>query len=195
MHFFFSIYEDYGINQVFSYIESYDAGEIMDVGYPELPQYTFFFWMPEDATTFTVSISNKTAETIYLTKRILPSQDTLEDSYLTYISEFFLDTSYYQSNGSLYNFDYKISEEFSLFGSKGVSLTIFPFKYNPLLNKVDVTKSCRFTITHNGTPGTAVASNTLSDLFLSKVLDNPEQSLPPIPVKGCHPFRSNAATF
>lgn len=170
-----SLYESYGINETYSYINIPYLGKVEDEGYPNLPQHTLNFYLPENATTFNVVISNKVTQDITLSNMFLPAQD----EFITDSMQFVINNGYYTSNGSLYAFDYQISDKYNIMGADGVSFTIFPFRYNPLQNKIVATQSCRFTITHNGSfpsgqgPQNAPSAvNNLQNNYLSQIFDN-----------------------
>jgi len=167
-----NIYEVYGINQTYSYIEMEQLGQMMDIGYPNLPQYTIDLHLPDDASQFSVSVSNRVTETIYLSKKIIPAQDFDEEGDLI----FSIQNDYYSSMGSLYDFDYQISDTFNIMGANGLSFSIFPYQYNPSLNKIEVIKSCRFTLTHNGSSSvqliSTTVSNSIKDQYLNSIFEN-----------------------
>ncbi len=168
-----NIYEEFGIDQDYSYIEIEDFGEIIDSGYPVLPQYTINLHIPDDATTFTVTTSNMQTETEYLTYKIIPAQDYSEDEE---DPDFVIMSDYYNSNGSLFAFTYEISDTFNVMGSRGISFSIFPFQYNPASDRIDVIESCTFTITHNGSSSIALrsasVSNSLTNVYKNALFDN-----------------------
>ncbi|MEA3443904.1 MAG: C25 family cysteine peptidase [Bacteroidota bacterium] len=167
-----NIYEAYGINQDYSFIDIEYSGEMVDSGYPNLPQYTFDLHIPDDATTFNVSVSNKQTSTQYLTNKILPAQDVYKDDSLV----FAYDTGYYASNGALFLFDYQISDTFDIMGANGIGFSIFPFHYNPGADSLEITQSCRFTITHNGSSSLLLkpdsANSAVKNHYLGNVFEN-----------------------
>lgn len=115
----------YDVSEIFKFIELNDFGIIEDIGYPQLPQYTFDLHTPR-AQNFTVTVSGQVTEQITLNRRIYPTQEDIgsEDDPTP---AFQLNQSYYASTGSLYNHTYQLSEPFIVFGEKGISMTIFPF--------------------------------------------------------------------
>lgn len=170
-----NLFECFGINETYSYIKIPYFGKIEDEGYPNLPQHTLNFYLPENATLFNVVVSNKVTQDIILSNLFLPAQD----EFITDSIQFVINNGYYTSNGSLYSFDYQISDKYNIMGADGVSFSIFPFRYNPLQNKIVATQSCRFTITHNGSftseqgPQNAPSVvNNLQNNYLSQIFDN-----------------------
>lgn len=167
-----NMFEVYGINQTYSFIEIEQLGQMMDVGYPNLPQYTIDLHIPDDASQFSVNIANRITETKYLSNKIIPAQDLEEEDDIV----FSIENSYYTSSGSLYDFDYQISDTFNIMGANGLSFSIFPYQYNPNLNKIEVIKSCRFTLTHNGSSSvqlkSATVNNTIKDHYLNSIFEN-----------------------
>lgn len=139
-----SIYENYGINRTYKYVEIEDFGDITDIGYPELPQLTIDLAVPSNAYNFSISSSNLSTTTTYLSRKIYPAQEGLTDNPV-----FYENSSYYNTTGSLYAFNSKVSEEFNLMNVKGVSVTIFPFQYNPLQNRLTIIRNGRFTLNYS----------------------------------------------
>ncbi|MEA3443908.1 MAG: C25 family cysteine peptidase [Bacteroidota bacterium] len=167
-----NIYEAYGINHDYSFIEVEYFGEMVDTGYPNLPHYTFDLHLPDDATVFSVSVSDKQTSTLQLTNKILPAQEVGEDDTLS----FAFNSNYYLSDGGLYAFDYQISDTFDIMGASGISFSIFPFHYNPGADSLEVTENCLFTITHNGSSSLLLkpdsANSPVKNQYLSKVFEN-----------------------
>ena len=166
------IYDEYGSNQIYSYIKVEQLGEMIDIGYPNLPQYTIDLHLPFDASLFSVTASNRITETRTLARKVIPAQDNGEED----IQDFFIQEDYYLSNGSLYDFDFQISDTFNIMGANGLSFSIFPFQYNPNANRVEIIKSCKFTLTHNGSSSVQLKSvlvnNSIKDIYLSNIFEN-----------------------
>lgn len=137
-------YAQYGINQLYKYVKIDDFGIIDDIGFPELPQYSIDFAIPENATNITVTSSNFVTTTTTLNRKIYPSQEDYETGQL-----FTINNDYYSSNGGNYAFNHQLSDQFSVLNQKGITLSIFPFTYNPSQNKLTVLKSGTFTITYS----------------------------------------------
>jgi hypothetical protein len=165
-----NIYEVYGINQNFKFISvSYDLfGITWDVGYPCLPQLTINLSVPNGASNFLVSSSNLTIENLSLNYPILPSQEDPNDSL-----PYSIDQNYYQSNGSLFPDTAILSDPFLIMGKDGISLTIFPFKYNPSQNLLTIFKKGKFKISYSSlpTPDTNKISIT-KEAFVNEFFQN-----------------------
>ncbi len=151
-----NIYEVYGINQTYSFVEIDGFGSISDVGYPELPQLSIDFQVPDDATNFSVSSSNVQSNIVSLSHKIIPTQECDED---VSSPTFSIDNSYYSSTGQLYAFTSKVSDPYILMNAKGITLSIFPFQYNPSTNRMTVITRARFVLTYTGTPSLKKRNN------------------------------------
>ena len=124
-------YALYGINQFYKYIKIDNFGIVDDIGFPELPQYSIDFAIPENASNITVTLS-------------------------------------------ILEFNHQLSEPLSIFNQKGITFSIFPFTYNPSINKLTVLKSGTFTITYSTFKYTTVndyTSNSRED-YLSQLFCN-----------------------
>jgi len=51
--------------------------------------------------------------------------------------------------GLLQTIEMKLSEPYIVFGEKGITMTIFPFLYNPAANTIKVIKKVTFKVTYN----------------------------------------------
>lgn len=167
-----SIYELYNINEIYSYVQiSEKFGEMAEIGYPNLPQYTVYLHLPDDATVFSVAISDKIHSTQRLLHKILPAQEDFNEEITP---EFSIEQSYYNSNGGLFAFEYQIPDTIRVMGANGIGFTIFPFQYDPSIDELEVITKCRFTITHNGSSSLATTpvENTSTNRYLSQIFDN-----------------------
>jgi hypothetical protein len=162
-------YALYGINQFYKYIKIDNFGILDDIGFPEIPQYSIDFAIPENATNITVASSNFVTTTSTLNRKIYPSQEDYEIS-----QSFTINNDYYSTTGTQYSFNHQISEQFSIFNQKGITLSIFPFIYNPSQNKLTVLKSGTFTITYSTLKSTTVNEYTSNprEEYLSQVFCN-----------------------
>lgn len=171
-----NIYENFGINQTYSYIDIQNFGEMAEEGYPNLPQHTLNLYIPTNTTTFSVSTSNKQTQSILLSHPILPYQDFFQTDSV----EFLKNTVYYNSDGSLFAFDYQISDTFDIMGARGIAFSIFPFRYNPIAGSISKTQSIRFTITHNGSFASGhgqqnaplASGSSVKNEYLGQIFDN-----------------------
>lgn len=170
-----TLIDDLGISKTYSYVNiGSDFGQIEDVGYPCLPQYSIMLHIPNDATSFNVDISNKQVMRLYLDKDILPTQESFENENNKPIT---MNNNYYDSDGSLYAFDYRLFTVNKYIGASGAVLIINPFKYNPNANYIDVMNSCNITITYGGSSAvnlenTTLSSNTVRSTQIQKTFIN-----------------------
>ena len=129
--------------EIFQYIKITEFGSTADVGYPILPQITVDLPIAWQASNLQIIMTNPITEEITLNKRIIPMQEDIRN--VDAPPAFKLNQSYYSSNGNMYDFRWKLSEPYVVFGKKGISLSLFPFVYNPQTNKVIVLKQASFT--------------------------------------------------
>ena len=165
-----SLLVPYGVSESFKYIDIENFGVIDDIGYPQLPQLTIDLSIPNGADNFNVVLSNVITETTTINKKILPTQEDVKES-----TDFQIDNSYYTSNGSLYNFKSQLSESYIVFDEDGISFSIFPFTYNPQLNRIEVLKQGKFTITFSNTSLARSQLNYTSpvrEAYLSSFFEN-----------------------
>jgi hypothetical protein len=165
-----SINDPYGVSEIFKYVDIDYFGIIDDIGYPQLPQLTVDFNVPVGASNFQVATSNKVIQNTTINRRFLPTQDDYEEE-----PNFQINSSYYSSNGSTYNFLSQVSEPYLVFGAQGISFSIFPFTYNPQLNKLTVLKQATFTITYTTSTlksTQADYSSPIKDSYLSEFFEN-----------------------
>ncbi len=136
----------FDINQTFNLISVSDEsfGITYDEGYPQLPQLTINLAIPDSSFNFDVSYSNLVTEEISLNHKILPNQIITNNT-----TEFVINQDFYNSDGSLYFVPARLSDKYFLMCKAGISLTIFPFLYNPSENKLTIIKSGDFTITYS----------------------------------------------
>ena len=164
-----SLFDPFGVTQIFKYINVDNFGIIDDLGFPELPQISIDLAIPNSTICSGIDVSNITTSTITIDKQIMPSQEYPEIG----LPSFSYDTPYYSSDGSLYATGQQLSEPFFAFNQKGTTLTIFPFLYNPSLNKLTVTHSGRFKILLSPAQGN---NNTYTSIpredYLSAVFNN-----------------------
>ncbi len=159
----------YGKNETYKYIKvSDDFGIINDIGNPEIPQISFDVAIPEDASNFQISVSDTKISYKTINKRIFPSQDYFETETNT---EFVINEDYYNSNGELYNFNYQISESYSVFGQKGITITIFPFIYNPKQNRISILQAGSFNLSYSSNKQVE-NSNVINNIPTANYLSN-----------------------
>ena len=140
---------EYNVSQVFSCIHVDDSsfGIIDSVGLPILPQLSINLHLPKNAYGISVSVQPTNMQTLNLSHPFLPKQEDITQNTTAF--SFAMDTVYYSSNVPLVNTTVLISEEFIMFGEKGVSLSIFPFEYFPQNNVLSILLSAVITITYS----------------------------------------------
>jgi gingipain R len=172
-----SLTVSFEINETYKYVKvNNNFGVINDIGYPEIPQISFDVAVPDDASNFQISVSDTEFSYNSINKRIFPSQDYFETETSP---EFVVNEDYYNSNGELYNFNYQISESYSVFGQKGITITIFPFVYRPNQSKIEILQAGKFNLSYSSNKQ-AKNSNILNNIpttnYLSKFFVNYEKT-------------------
>jgi len=165
-----SVLDPYGISEIFKYISIDYFGTIDDIGYPQLPQLTFDLKVPDGSNDFQINASNQVVSTIAINRRFLPTQDDYETQ-----QNFQINSSYYSSNGALYNFISQLSDPYIVFGAQGISVSIFPFTYNPQSNLITVLTQATFTLSYSLESRKGIQLTDLSDVkgcYLSKFFEN-----------------------
>lgn len=169
-----SLIASYGVSELFKHIDLDGDyfGNIDDIGYPQLPQLTFDLSIPDGAYNFQTNTSNAITQNLYINRRFLPAQ---EDYDYETNPAFQINSSYYSSSGSSFNFLSQISEPYIVFGETGISFSIFPFTYNPQSNKITVLKQATFTINYSVSiqKSSQVDYNSpIKDAYLSSFFEN-----------------------
>lgn len=137
----------YNVNQTFSYIkiDNIDFGIIDSVGWPQIPQLTFNVCLPYNATNITASFVSTGDDSFISPHQIMPRQEEiLKDTLVVY--NFVMDATCYNSSSWIYSDKVIITDEYNVFGAKGVPVTVCPFSYNPSNSLVNVCLSGRITI-------------------------------------------------
>lgn len=139
---------EYGVSQAFSYIEveDDDYGIVDSIGYPLLPQLSFYVNVPQNATNFSLSIQNIKQKMKSVEHPIMPAQEDIRKDSAVFV--FHMDTAFYSSTSSFVNIDAQIMEEFWAFGEKGITLSVLPFTYDPSTEKVKVLRSADIYISY-----------------------------------------------
>ncbi len=153
----------------FNIIVNDDFGIIDSVGLPQLPHLTFMFAIPYSSSIPNIYIQNISSSEIDLTDRILPFQipwatDTTEPPFT-------INENYYSSTGINFN-AIQITDEFIVSGVKGIRISIMPFVYNPLANKLTVRSNIQFEIQLDTILTTKVAHSTVMESYLSSLFVN-----------------------
>jgi hypothetical protein len=118
-----------------------DYGKTSAAGLPELPIVSFNLFIPVDDQSASVEELQMMKETIMLEHKVYPAQYPWEKTNPFEERPFIINRSYYGSTGEMNNPFVKISEPFIIAGIKGVIVTLYPFSYNPVENKLVVVKS------------------------------------------------------
>jgi hypothetical protein len=161
----------FNTSEIFKYIKVDNFGYVEDIGYPQLPQLSCDLPVPAGSSNYTVTVSNQVVSEFTLDKRMLPTQEDLMD--VTEQPDLQLNQAYYSSTGDLYNFKWKLSDPYIVFGQKGLAMSIFPFTYNPSTNKIQVLKQATFTFTYTNTSQPAVAyTSKAREEYLSSFFGN-----------------------
>ena len=137
----------YNVNQAFSYIQidNIDFGIIDSVGWPQMPQLTFNVGLPYNATNITASFVSTSDDSFLSPHQIMPRQEEiLKDTLVVY--SFAMDATCYNSSSWIYSDKVIITDEYNVFGAKGIPVTVCPFSYNPSSSLVNVCLSGRITI-------------------------------------------------
>lgn len=126
-------------------------GIIDSLGFPELPFISYNFEVPNSAHNIEITITDAIYETLYLVKHIIPFQgDVLKDSvYETRPLRF--EERFYNSREVFTTEDYKILDTFVVRGTKGVRVSIMPFKYNPYQKQLTILKNAKLHVKYHTT--------------------------------------------
>ena len=166
----------YGVSQTFNTIimgdESY--GVVDSIGFPLLPRYVFDLHVPVNSSQYSVSITLPNIDSFYVSYPLLAAlEDILKDSAV-YI--FNMDTLYYGSNNCFVNIGTAVSDEYKVFGEKGITVSVIPFEYRPSDGMVRVLTAGKIHVSYTLNPSlmprdtmthrrTKVVEEHLSNLF------------------------------
>jgi hypothetical protein len=120
-------------------------GVIPETGLPALPLISFNLFISYNEEQPQVEILNTAAREEILPNKVFPFQAPWEKSQLLSERPFTINSEYYNSTGRDYP-AITISEPFIVGGVKGVIVTINPFNYNPVEDKLTVITSGSFEI-------------------------------------------------
>ncbi len=141
-----NLFEIFKVNESYKYIKIGDEfGIVNDVGKPEIPQISFDIAIPFDAENIEIKLKNPEYKSIFLYGRLLPAQEVFENEENP---KFIINEGYYKTNGDEYNFYFKVSESYSVFGQRGVTISIFPFLYNPKKNNLTILQKGTFVFSY-----------------------------------------------
>ena len=166
----------YGVSQTFNTIIMGDEGYgvVDSIGFPLLPRYFFDLHVPVNSSQYSVSIILPNIDSFYVSYPLLPAlEDILKDSAV-YI--FNMDTLYYGSNHCFVNIGTAVSDEYKVFGEKGITVSVIPFEYRPADGMVRVLTAGKIRVSYTLNPSlmprdtmthrrTKVVEEHLSNLF------------------------------
>ncbi|HPS65090.1 MAG TPA: C25 family cysteine peptidase, partial [Ignavibacteria bacterium] len=147
-----------------------DYGITSDVGYPQLPQVSFFVMIPKNETSVSYSVISQAKNDFNIDGQIYPKQNPWDKSKPD--NPFVINSNYYSTKGSIDQPLVKISEPFIIGGAKGVMVTIYPFAYSPADNKISFTNKGTFKINMTSLPQLSFVPSEAMDGFYSKVFGN-----------------------
>lgn len=108
------------------------------VGQAELPEHSFK-WAIGKGSNPNINITNIISDTIELSQKIYPKQPARSKS--SFDSNFYFDNKYY--NSSRQRTDHVLLEKpFIIRGVQGIKISIKPFQYDPLKNRLIIIKEC-----------------------------------------------------
>ena len=120
-------------------------GVIPEVGLPALPLISFNIFISYSEVHTDVNLLSADSKEEILPSKIYPFQMPWEKSQQLSERPFTIDREYYNSEGKEYP-AITISEPFIIGGVKGVTVTLYPFNYNPAEDKLTVITSGSFEI-------------------------------------------------
>ncbi|MBI2418771.1 MAG: T9SS type A sorting domain-containing protein [Ignavibacteriales bacterium] len=138
-----------------------DYGITNEIGLPQLPQVSFFLAIPETENTVTTDIKSLKTGISVLEQKIYPFQMPWQKNRPLSERPFSFNAGYYKSTG-IKNTPVTVSEPFYLGGVKGVRVTIYPFSYSPVENKLTITEKTSFQLL---VKGELQLQNTHSETF------------------------------
>lgn len=113
-----------------------DYGVIPDVGLPALPIISFNLFIPYAESQPGVEVKNIISSERILKSKIYPFQMPWEKSNPIGERPFTINNDYYNTSGNLEQPFVQVSEPFIIAGVKGVSITLYPFRYSPKDDKL-----------------------------------------------------------
>ena len=161
----------YQLNQVTVNGENYSTidipgyGVINEIGLPALPQVSFNMFVAYQEENPSVSVERVTTRLADLKQKIYPFQAPWEKNKSIADRPFTINLAYYNSSGKSYD-PIEISEPFIINGVKGVIITIHPFNYNPLENRLTIISSAEFRLNlHNYIMPVSGKSSSFNNYF------------------------------
>ena len=127
-------------------------------GYPEIPFFSLNLLLPDDVTDFNLIVENSDGETIDV-YRISPAkyENTWEEEgvYGEYVETCYNEEYYAMGTDALYPNGFctepiVVSNIYRMFGTMGVTVSIFPFSYYPDQYTMDILRDAKFYIEFDG---------------------------------------------
>ena len=158
---------------VFTNIEMNTDYDVTDEpGYPELPFFSVDLLLPAESFNIEVTANYSSIVEEWLPSFIQPAQAggffTSEGVYVDLDEDCYYNEDYYNSNADanypagFYRNFYSCTEPYSIYGNKGITLSIFPFKYFPADGYMEVLLEAEFIIEFEGWSLLDVISERLS---------------------------------
>ncbi|HJY63074.1 MAG TPA: C25 family cysteine peptidase, partial [Ignavibacteria bacterium] len=142
-------------------------------GLPMLPQLSFNLIIGSAEVSPGYDVISKSVQEKYLDKKIYPTQEPWEKSKSLDDRPFTINREYYSTSGSINSPFVRISEPFIIAGVKAVTVTIFPFNYDPSANRLVISNSARLKINlSSGLPYYQSVPESFKELF-SNLFVNP----------------------
>jgi len=121
-------------------------GIMSEAGLPALPLISFNLYISNQEMNPEFVIENISMDEADLKNKIYPFQMPWEKSKLLSERPFTINRDYYNTIGNIDQPFVSISEPFIIGGVKGVTITLYPFRYNPLDDRMVFVKSGRVSI-------------------------------------------------
>jgi hypothetical protein len=151
-----------------------DYGVTSEVGLPALPLISFNLFISYTETQPEFEIKNINTSEMILKNKIFPFQMPWEKSNPLEERPFTINNNYYNSTGNMEQPVVQISEPFIIAGVKGVTVTIFPFRYNPKEDKLIIINNSSIDILLNQAILPVMDKSSAFNQYLSSVFVNYE---------------------
>lgn len=141
-------------------IDSY--GVNADSGLPSLPQCSFNFIIPQGSKP-KVSIEDIITREEKLSKHLYPVQQPWPKSKPLSERPFTINRDYYKSEGSKQKVEISVSEPFVIAGVTGITVTVYPFEYNPSQKILEIIESMTIHLDIPSTQKRTISKSTAFD--------------------------------
>ncbi|GJQ63062.1 MAG: hypothetical protein SCALA702_21150 [Melioribacteraceae bacterium] len=128
-------------------IEVPGYGVTYNEGIPALPLISFNLALDKNDNIPSFEVKTKNLAKTGLSAKVYPFQAPWEKNKPIADRPFTINRSYYNTDGVANHNFVEISEPFVMGGVKGVTVTIYPFSYNPSANELSVISSAEINIT------------------------------------------------